>query len=119
MKLEGRKTSAIATQAAPSTGLRHQSLLDLASATSNSLDPALTAPVVATAIKDVSDAAMSGTFQNRFGLSARPSLIDTRPRRRSRGSLRPQVVLLEPMTHSALAPFDLLGYFSDGSARVD
>jgi hypothetical protein len=119
MKLEGRKTSAVATQAALPTSLRHQSLLDLAPATNDSLDPTLTAPVIATAIKDVSYATVSGTFQNGFGLSARPSLIDTGPRRCSRGSQRLQAVLLEPMAHSGLAPFHLLGYLSDGSTGVD
>jgi hypothetical protein len=119
MELEGRKTPAIATQATLPTGLHDKSLLDLPSATNDSLDPTLTAPVVATAIQDVSGATVSGTFQNGFGLSTRPSLIDARARRRSRGSLRLQAVLLEPMAHCGLASFDLLGYLSDGSARVD
>jgi hypothetical protein len=78
MKLEGRKTSSVATKAALSTGLRYESLLDLAPATNDGLDPTLTAPVVAPAIQDVSDTTVPGTFQNGFGLSTHPSLIDTR-----------------------------------------
>jgi hypothetical protein len=77
MKLEGRKTSAVAAQAALSTGLCHQSLLDLAPTTSDSLDPTSTAPVIATAIQDVADTSVSRTFQNWFGLPIRQSLIHT------------------------------------------